>query len=90
MNIETIEIAKLELQLGDILLVRIPANLNAAFVDGAIKETMKQAGINVPVLIGPKDIDFQIIRTQAKPIDMTECSDGTFRTGADKAAFEAA
>jgi hypothetical protein len=69
MIIDHIEIAKLELQRGDILVMRTPADWDMetrqrAF--NAVQETMRQAGISgVPVLIGGTDVDFQIIRKDA-------------------------
>ncbi len=90
--VDHIEIAKLELQRGDILLVRTPSNWtgeqNHRASEG-IAAAMRQADINVPLLVGTKDVDFQVVRNRS-PIDMTECSDGTFRTEPDRATFEAA
>jgi hypothetical protein len=65
MTIETIEIAKLELQHGDILLVRVPPDWTheqqerAVF---AVKEAIKTVDGHVQILIGTTDVEFQIVR----------------------------
>lgn len=69
MKIDTIEIAKLELQRGDILLVRVPPDWSkerCGRADEAIQETMRIADVHgVPVLIGSTDVEFQIVRDKA-------------------------
>jgi hypothetical protein len=63
MQIEHIELAKLELRSGDVLVVRAPAKYEAHVIDQAVTAALKRAGVtNVPILIGPPDIEFQIMR----------------------------
>lgn len=65
MQIEHVEIAKLELHRGDLLLVRVPpdwSDKQQTDAHEAIKRAMHLADANVPIIIGTTDIDIQIVR----------------------------
>jgi hypothetical protein len=60
-----IEIAKLELNRGDILFARIPVSFSPEqqkLAREAIDRAVRLAGVDVPVLVGTNDIEFQIVR----------------------------
>jgi hypothetical protein len=63
--IDQVEIAKLELERGDILVVRISRELSADNVSSAIEAAMKSAGVCAPILIGHHDVDFQVLKAPA-------------------------
>ena len=68
MDFEVIEIAKLELLPGDLLLVRVPPNWSeeqVSHADFAVKESLRRANVDVPILFGTTDVDFQIVRKDA-------------------------
>lgn len=68
MSIDTIEIAKLELQDGDILVVRTPPAWTLEqqrIVSEVVHRALHLADVNVPVLLGTTDIDFQVVRKDA-------------------------
>lgn len=80
MKIETVEIAKLELQRGDILLVRVPPNWTPEqkrMAQAAVAAAMDRIDVDAVLLIGTTDVDFQIVRAQ-KPIELTETAPGFF------------
>jgi hypothetical protein len=66
MQIDHIEIAKLELQRGDILLIRVPPNWTHeqhTAAHDAVKEAMRTVGVHgATVLTGTTDVEFQVIR----------------------------
>lgn len=68
MQVDHIEIAKLELQRGDLLVVRVPPDWTheqQRNAQNAVKEAMRQAGANVPIIIGGTDVEISIIRKDA-------------------------
>ena len=67
---EDIDVKKLSLEYGDVLIVRVPETVGLAShgaIRSAFLDAFKNAGINfVPsVLIGPMGLDFEVIRRQA-------------------------
>lgn len=65
MKVETVEISKLELQLGDLLVIRVPSDWTMQQqVDAheAIKHAMRLADANAPIIIGTQDVEFQVVR----------------------------
>ena len=66
--VSAIEIAKLELNRGDVLWVRVPPDWSDRQMGNAheaIKSAMKQADVNAPVLIGSTDVEIMIVRKNA-------------------------
>ena len=62
------EIAKLEIEPGDILLVRVPADYSherVKNIHSSIEAALAAAGKRAVVLSGPNEIDFQIVRKSA-------------------------
>ena len=65
MTVSPIEIAKLELNRGDVLWVRVPpdwSNGQMGNAHEAIRTAMRQADVNAPVLIGTTDVEIMIVR----------------------------
>jgi len=62
MKIDHVEIAKLALELGDILVVKIPDDMDPQKVDRAFREAMREADVRCPILIGTKDAELQILK----------------------------
>lgn len=70
MNTDDIDVKKLSLEHGDVLVVRAPNSMNPnvhSFVRSKILQAFKDAGTNfVPsVLVCPKDLEFEVLRRQA-------------------------
>jgi hypothetical protein len=64
-DVAHIEIAKLELQPGDMLVLRVPPDWTPEQQDNAsqaVKTAMRIANVNAPILVGKTDVEFQIIR----------------------------
>lgn len=65
MQVDHIEIAKLSLEAGDLLVLRVPADWGhdqQVAAHDAVKEAMRKADVNVPIIIGPDTVEFQVIR----------------------------
>lgn len=68
LSVSHIEIAKLELQPGDILVIRVPPDWDyemQKIAHKAVSRAMEQAGIKVPAIIGSTDVELQVIRKDA-------------------------
>lgn len=68
MKVDYVEIAKLELQPGDLLVLRVPPDWTPkqqGNAHRAVKEAMRLADANVPIIIGTTDVEFQVIRKDA-------------------------
>jgi hypothetical protein len=79
MQVDHIEIAKLELRRGDVLLVRVPPDWTLEqqhAAHDAVKEAMECAGANAPIIIGTTDIEIQVIRknTGSRPLQSVKQS----------------
>ena len=64
-EIGKVDIAVLELRPGDILLVRVPVSYSPEMVQGvhkAIQSVLDAAGKRAPVLVGPNDVELQVVR----------------------------
>jgi hypothetical protein len=67
-KVEQIEIAKLEICPGDILIVRVPNYWNdeqQRRAHDVVRDAFQQAGVRSPILIGPQEVEFQVVRKVA-------------------------
>jgi hypothetical protein len=65
MEVSHIEIAKLDLQEGDILVARVPpawSDERIRLVHAAIGLAMRAAGTQVPVLVGSTEVELSVVR----------------------------
>lgn len=65
MSVQQIEIGRLELEDGDILLVRVPPKWSGDQIvnaERAIRSAVELTGKRATVLTGTTDIDFRIVR----------------------------
>lgn len=62
MQIDHVEITKLSLEPGDMLVVKVSPDIPLDNVNRAFERSMREAGVHVPVLVGHGDIEMIVIR----------------------------
>jgi hypothetical protein len=66
-TINQVEVQKLELQDGDILVVKVPPKYSTeqcTFIQKTVAAAVARTGMRVPVLLGASDVQFAIIRKE--------------------------